>query len=80
MRTEKRTAPGSVTHIIAAARGVLKARQGVSLPEEGIDLLFDGGVVARCRVCEVSWHVSRTQYAARGWWSCPSGCKPINQD
>ncbi len=75
MCTEPTAAPHSTAHIVSAVRTLLRGRQRIALPDEGIDLLFDGGVVARCQVCELSWHVRRTQYASRGWWSCPSGCK-----
>jgi hypothetical protein len=61
--------------ILAGVKAVLRARGIVSLPDQGIDLLFDGGVVARCRTCRVAWEVKRTQYSAPGWWACPSGCR-----
>ena len=61
--------------ILAGVKALLRARHVVQLPDEGIDLLFDGGVVARCRTCQVSWEVKRTQYSALGWWACPSGCR-----
>jgi hypothetical protein len=61
--------------ILDGVKAVLRARTAVSLPDHGIDLLFDAGVVARCRNCQVSWEVKRTQYGALGWWACPSGCR-----
>ena len=69
MRTE------SITPILTAVKTLLRGRKDVSLPEQGIDLLFDEGVIARCRVCRLSWEVKRAQFASPGWWSCPSGCR-----
>ncbi len=69
MRTE------TITPILAAVKTLLRGRQDVPLPDQGIDLLFDGGVIARCRDCRLSWEVKRSQFSAPGWWSCPSGCR-----
>jgi hypothetical protein len=69
MRTE------SITPILTAVKTLLRGRKDVSLPEQGIDLLFDEGVIARCRVCRLSWEVKRAQFSSPGWWSCPSGCR-----
>ena len=65
----------SVTPILAAVKKLLRGRQDISLPEHGIDLLFDAGVIARCRICRLSWEVKRSQFSALGWWTCPSGCR-----
>jgi hypothetical protein len=70
MRTEP------IAPILAAVKKLLRGRQDVALPEQGIDLLFDAGVVARCRLCRLSWEVKRSQFSCAGWWSCPSGCRP----
>lgn len=70
MRTE------SIAPILAGVKTLLRGRRDVSLPDQGIDLLFDGGVVARCRACRLLWEVKRSQFASLGWWSCPSGCRP----
>jgi hypothetical protein len=61
--------------ILAGVKAVLRGRETVTLPAAGLDLLFDDGVVAKCRVCSVRWRVSRSQYSTPGWWSCPSGCR-----
>jgi hypothetical protein len=72
---QSQTAPAdTLALILDAVKTVLKTRSGVLVPEAGIDLVFDAGVVARCQACGVSWHVARTQYKARHWWACPSGC------
>ncbi len=63
-----------MTAILAAVKSVLRTRHAAPVPEAGIDLMFDAGVVARCRACNVSWHVARTQYKSPHWWACPSGC------
>jgi hypothetical protein len=62
--------------ILEAVNSVLRGQHYVALPRQGIDLLFDSGVVARCRTCELSWTVTPTQFSSIGWWSCPSGCRP----
>jgi hypothetical protein len=69
MRTEP------VAPILAAVKKLLRGRDDVPLPEHGIDLLFDDGVIARCRACRLSWEVKRSQFSALGWWSCPNGCR-----
>lgn len=69
MRTEP------VAPILAAVKTLLRGRKEIPLPEHGIDLLFDDGVVARCRSCRLSWEVKRSQFSSLGWWSCPSGCR-----
>jgi len=61
--------------ILAAVKRLLRGRTDVQLPEQGIDLLFDAGVVARCRACQLAWEVKRSQFSSLGWWSCPSGCR-----
>ena len=61
--------------ILAGVKALLRSRDVVPLPDQGIDLLLDAGVVARCRSCQLSWEVKRTQYSALGWWACPSGCR-----
>ena len=70
MRTEP------IAPILAAVKKLLRGRQDISLPEQGIDLLFDAGVIARCRFCRLSWEVKRSQFSCAGWWRCPSGCRP----
>ena len=68
MRTE------SIKPILAAVKTLLRGRKDILLPEHGIDLLFDDGVIARCRECRLSWEVKRSHFSAPGWWSCPNGC------
>jgi hypothetical protein len=72
MRTEP------IAPILVAVKRLLRGGQDISLPEQGIDLLFDAGVIARCRVCRLSWEVKRSQFSSPGWWSCPSGCRTRN--
>ena len=64
-----------IVPILAAVRTVLRGRTSVTLPEHGLDVLFDGGIVARCRSCRVCWEVKRSQFKLPGWWACPSGCR-----
>lgn len=65
-----------IAAILEAVNSLLGGQRCISLPHQGIDLLFDSGVVARCRVCELTWTVKPTQFSSIGWWSCPSGCRP----
>jgi hypothetical protein len=69
MRTE-------LAPILAGVKTLLRGIEIVHLPDQGIDLLFDDGVVARCRACELSWTVRNAHFTSAGWWSCPKGCKP----
>ena len=73
-------APGSTPTpelqiILAGVKTLLRSRGSVTLVAAGLDLVFDAGVVARCRACGLSWRVSRNQFGSAGWWSCPSGCR-----
>ena len=72
--------PSDLEIILAGVKTLLRSRGTVSLPTAGLDLGFDAGVVARCRACGLSWHVSRSQYSSAGWWFCPSGCRPPRRD
>jgi len=63
--------------ILAAVRSLVGGRERIELVDDGIDLLFDDGVVARCRACDVAWRVSRGHFRHRAWWSCPGGCRPL---
>lgn len=74
--TRRKTEGGGVAPILGAVKTLLRNRHSVSLPDLAIDLLFDQGVVARCRECGLSWEVKRTQFSLPGWWTCPSGCSP----
>jgi len=65
-----------IAPILAAVKRLLRGRADIPLPEQGIDLLFDAGVVAKCRACQVCWEVKRSQFSSLGWWRCPSGCLP----
>ena len=67
--------PTAIAPILEAVKSLLRGQHRVAVPGQGIDLLFDSGVVARCRTCELSWHIKPTQFSSLGWWSCPSGCQ-----
>ena len=60
--------------ILGATRSVMRTHERVELPRHGIDLLFDEGIVARCRACDISWRVSRSRFSQVAWWACPRGC------
>jgi hypothetical protein len=60
---------------LSAVRTLLRTSRTVEVAALGIDMLFEAGVVARCRVCRVSWPVSRAHFRHLAWWSCPSGCR-----
>ena len=62
--------------ILAAVKTLLRGCELVELPEHGIDLLFDDGVIARCRACSIAWPVKRSRFSSAEWWICPSGCAP----
>ena len=75
-RTSNASTATAIAPILEAVNSVLRGQHHVALPRQGIDLLLDSGVVARCRICELSWTVKPTQFSSIGWWSCPSGCRP----
>ena len=65
--------PTKLDTIREAVGRLLRGQERVSLPAHGLDLVFDAGVVARCRACDLSWSVSRKQFGILGWWTCPRG-------
>lgn len=65
---------GSPEIILETVRMVLRGRERQEVPAHGIDITFDDGVVAICRVCRMSWGVGRRQFTTAAWWSCPRGC------
>ena len=69
--------PGEPSHdaILNAVRTLLRSRNGVELPDHGINIDFDHGVVVTCRPCGVSWRVSRRHFETPAWWNCPTGCR-----
>lgn len=72
-------ADASLRAILTAVRALLRSKHSVSLPAQGIDLMFDLGVVVRCRSCRVNWTVGRRQFPVAAWWSCPRGCRPAGE-
>src|SRR3954469_17945525 len=60
--------------ILETVRMVLRGRELREVPDHGIDITFDDGVLAICRVCRMSWRVGRRQFTTAAWWSCPRGC------
>ncbi len=63
------------SRVLAGVRALLRSREAIELPDCGINLAFNAGVVAECRGCHASWPVSRTHYRKASWWSCPNGCR-----
>lgn len=61
--------------ILAAVHSVLRGEGLIELPGRGIDISFDGAVMAACRQCRVTWVVPQRNFRMVGWWSCPSGCR-----
>jgi len=64
----------SLEIILETVRMVLRGRELREVPENGIDITFDDGVLAICRACRMSWGVGRRQFTTAAWWSCPRGC------
>jgi hypothetical protein len=64
----------TLRHLIAAARRILRTRRDEHVPDAGINLSFDAGIIATCRRCHISWRVSRSHFEHVEWWACPSGC------
>ena len=65
-----------IAPILAGVKSLLRGQERVELPLQGIDLVFDCGVIARCRACRLTWQVKRSQFSSAGWWACPGGCRP----
>jgi hypothetical protein len=71
--------PGASPDIILeTVRMVLRGREMREVPAYGINIAFDDGVLAICRVCRMSWGVGRRQFTTAAWWSCPRGCGRIH--
>jgi hypothetical protein len=64
----------TLEQVVAAARKTLRTKADAELVNEGIDLMFDAGIVATCRRCRLSWRVSRSRFQQLEWWACPSSC------
>jgi hypothetical protein len=60
--------------VLAGVKLVVRGGNKVELPAQGIDVSFNGAVVATCRHCKVSWEVSTRNFKMLAWWSCPQGC------
>ena len=60
----------------AAITRVLRTRHREVLPDCGIELEFDQGIVATCLHCRLTWGVRRPRYRDAAWWTCPGGCLP----
>jgi hypothetical protein len=61
--------------VVSAANKTLRTKADSELVDQGIDLMFDAGIVATCRHCRLSWRVSRSRFKELEWWSCPGNCK-----
>jgi hypothetical protein len=64
----------TLRQLVSAANKTLRTRADTELVDEGIDLMFDAGIIARCRRCRLSWRVSRSRFKQIEWWSCPGNC------
>jgi hypothetical protein len=61
--------------VLTAVKTALQGRERIEVPQHGIYVAFDGGVVATCSTCGVSWQVSRRYFKQPAWWRCPGGCR-----
>jgi hypothetical protein len=61
--------------VLAAVKTALLARERIEVPQQGIYVAFDAGVVATCFTCGVSWEVKRCHFRQPEWWRCPGGCR-----
>jgi hypothetical protein len=75
LATDALDAAAALTVVLAAVKTLLRSERDVELPAQGIDLAYAAGVVATCRTCHLSWRVSRRNFSAPSWWSCPTGCR-----
>jgi hypothetical protein len=73
--TNTQDASAALAVVLRAVKTLLRFERDIELPAHGIDLAYDAGVVATCRRCHLSWRVSRRNFSAPSWWSCPTGCR-----
>lgn len=72
---DRGAATRSLDTVLAAVTAAVRGRKRIEVPDHGIHVAFDGGIVATCVRCRVSWEVSRQHFNNLAWWRCPSGCR-----
>jgi hypothetical protein len=65
----------ALERVLAAVTAAVAGRRSIAVPDRGIYVAFDEGVVATCVTCRVSWEVSRQNFKHLAWWQCPGGCR-----
>jgi hypothetical protein len=65
----------ALERVLAAVTAAVAGRRPIAVPDRGIYVAFDEGVVATCVTCQVSWEVSRHNFKHLAWWRCPGGCR-----
>jgi len=65
----------ALERVLAAVAAAVAGRGPIAVPDRGIYVAFDEGVVATCVTCRVSWKVSRHNFKNLAWWRCPGGCR-----
>lgn len=65
----------ALERVLAAVTAAVAGRRRIAVPDRGIYVAFDEGVVATCVTCRVSWEVSRQNFKHLAWWRCPGGCR-----
>jgi hypothetical protein len=65
----------SLNALLAAVTTAVRGRNRIAVPDHGIFVAFEDGIVATCATCGVSWEVSRRHFKHLAWWRCPGGCR-----
>ena len=71
---DRNTASG-LESVLLAASAAIRGRTRIDVPDHGIYVTFNDGLVATCTSCHVSWEVRRRQFKQFTCWRCPTGCR-----
>ena len=73
--TTDRNSASGLESVLLAVSAAIRGRTRIDVPDHGIYVTFNDGVVATCASCHVSWEVSRRQFKQLACWRCPKGCR-----
>jgi hypothetical protein len=60
--------------VVSAGHRQLRHRRATEAVDQGVDLVFECGIVATCRRCRLTWRVDGIRDSRTDWWLCPARC------
>lgn len=52
----------------------LRNEPAIERTNQGVDLVFECGILAICRRCRLSWRIDGNRHSSSEWWLCPARC------